>query len=67
MAQEGESAASARIERLIGLIALKDRAAFKQLYDATVQCLFAIVTRLLRDRSWAEEVVQEAYVSIWNS
>lgn len=67
MAQEGESAASARIERLIGLIALKDRAAFKQLYDATVQCLFAIVTRLLRDRSWAEEVVQEAYVSVWNS
>jgi RNA polymerase sigma-70 factor (ECF subfamily) len=65
--QEGESAASARIERLIGLIALKDRAAFKQLYDSTVQCLLAIVTRLLRDRSWAEEVVQEAYVSIWNS
>jgi RNA polymerase sigma-70 factor (ECF subfamily) len=67
MAQTGESAASARIEQLIALVALKDRAAFKQLYDATVQCLFAIVTRLLRDPSWAEEVVQEAYVSIWNS
>jgi RNA polymerase sigma-70 factor, ECF subfamily len=67
VAQQGESAASARIEQFIARVALKDRVAFKQLYDATVQCLFAIVTRLLRDPSWAEEVVQEAYVSIWNS
>lgn len=65
--QQGESTASARFEQLIARVALKDRAAFKQLYDATVRCLFAIVTRLLRDPSWAEEVVQEAYVSIWNS
>ena len=67
MAQQGEPAASARIEELIARVALKDRSAFKQLYDATVDCLFAIVARLLRDRSWAEEVVQEAYVSIWSS
>ena len=67
MAQQEELAASARIEELIARVALKDRSAFKQLYDATVDCLFAIVTRLLRDRSWAEEVVQEAYVSIWSS
>jgi RNA polymerase sigma-70 factor (ECF subfamily) len=67
VAQQGESAASARIEQFIARVALKDRVAFKQLYDATVQCLFAIVMRLLRDPSWAEEVVQEAYISIWNS
>jgi RNA polymerase sigma-70 factor (ECF subfamily) len=67
VAQQGDTAASARIEQFIARVALKDRVAFKQLYDATVDCLFAIVTRLLRNPSWAEEVVQEAYVSIWNS
>ena len=55
------------IGQLLARVALRDQAAFKQLYDATVRCLLAIVTRLLRDPSWAEEVLQEAYVGIWNS
>ena len=52
---------------LLARVALRDQAAFKQLYDATVRCLLAIAVRLLRDPAWAEEVIQEAYVSIWNS
>jgi RNA polymerase sigma factor (sigma-70 family) len=48
-------------------VAMHDQAAFKQLYDATVRCLLAIVERMLRDRAWAEDVVQEVYVSIWNT
>lgn len=52
---------------LMARIAMRDQAAFKQLYDATVRCLLAIVERMLRDRAWAEDVVQEVYVSIWNS
>ena len=48
-------------------VAMRDQAAFKQLYDATVRCLLAIVMRMLRERSWAEEVLQEVYVSIWNT
>jgi RNA polymerase sigma-70 factor, ECF subfamily len=48
-------------------VAMRDQAAFKQLYDATVRCLLAIVERMLRDRAWAEDVVQEVYVSIWNT
>jgi RNA polymerase sigma-70 factor (ECF subfamily) len=55
------------VGQLLARVALRDQAAFKQLYDATVRCLLAIVTRLLRDPSWAEEVLQEAYVGIWNS
>jgi RNA polymerase sigma-70 factor (ECF subfamily) len=48
-------------------VAMRDQTAFKSLYDATVGCLLAIVMRLLRERSWAEEVLQEVYVSIWNT
>lgn len=48
-------------------VAMRDQAAFKTLYDGTVRCLLAIVMRMLRERSWAEEVVQEVYVSIWNT
>ena len=55
------------IGQLLARVALRDQAAFKQLYDATVRCLLAIAVRLLRDPAWAEEVVQEAYVGIWNS
>ena len=52
---------------LIALVALRNQAAFKELYDATVGCLLAIVVRLLRDPAWAEEVIQEVYVSVWNT
>ena len=55
------------IGQLLARVALRDQAAFKLLYDATVRCLLAIAVRLLRDVAWAEEVVQEAYVGIWNS
>lgn len=55
------------IGQLLARVALRDQAAFKLLYDATVRCLLAIAVRLLRDPAWAEEVLQEAYVGIWNS
>ncbi len=53
--------------QLLARVALRDQAAFKQLYDATARCLLAITVRLLRDTAWSEEVLQEAYVSIWHS
>lgn len=52
---------------LIFRVATRDQAAFKTLYDATVGCLLAIIMRMLHERSWAEEVLQEVYVSIWNT
>lgn len=58
---------SARLEWLLGRVAQRDQVAFKELYDRTCRCLNAIVMRLLRDTAWTEEVLQEAYVSIWNS
>jgi RNA polymerase sigma-70 factor (ECF subfamily) len=64
---QAPSQATNEIGPLLARVALRDQAAFKQLYDATARCLLAIAVRLLRDTAWAEEVVQEAYVGIWNS
>ena len=55
------------LAELMSRVALRDHGAFKQLYDATVCCLLGITLRMLHDRSWAEEVVQEAYVSVWHT
>jgi RNA polymerase sigma factor (sigma-70 family) len=52
---------------LMSRVALRDQAAFKQLYDATACCLLGIAVRMLHDRSWAEEVLQEVYVSVWHT
>jgi len=50
---------------LIAAVAGRDRAAFKRLYDQTSARLFGIVLRIVRDRALAEEVIQEAYLRIW--
>jgi RNA polymerase sigma factor (sigma-70 family) len=52
---------------LMSRVCLRDQAAFKQLYDATSHCLLGVIVRMLRDRSWAEEVLQEVYVSVWHT
>jgi len=52
---------------LIASVAKKDQAAFERLYEATRAKLFGVALRILRRQDLAEEVVQEAYVKIWNS
>jgi RNA polymerase sigma-70 factor (ECF subfamily) len=53
------------ISDLIARTALRDRAAFKTLYERTSAKLFGVSLRILRDRSEAEEALQEVYVKIW--
>lgn len=55
------------LAELMARVSIRDQAAFKQLYDATVHCLLGILVRMLHDRSWAEEVLQEVYVSVWHT
>lgn len=55
------------LARLLAAVALGDQSAFKRLYDATAAKLFGIATRILRDQGKAEEVVQDAFVNVWNS
>src|SRR5438477_10158615 len=51
---------------LIAAVANGDEAAFERLYAATRAKLFGVVLRILRRQDLAEEVIQEAYVKIWN-
>ena len=47
--------------------ALGDRAAFAALYQATSAHLFGVILRINRDRSQAEELLQDIYVNIWRA
>jgi RNA polymerase sigma-70 factor (ECF subfamily) len=47
--------------------AARDAKAFKSLYLATSPKLFGYALRILHKRELAEEVLQESFVSIWNS
>jgi len=51
---------------LLSACARHDHAAFERLYRATSSKLFAVATRILRRDDWAEEVLQDCYVSIWH-
>lgn len=53
------------IADLIARCALRDRAAFRLLYERTSAKLFGVTLRILKDRSEAEEAIQEVYVKIW--
>jgi RNA polymerase sigma-70 factor, ECF subfamily len=59
--------AAREIEKLIGRVSLRDRAAFKALYDATSPKLFGICLRVLKDRAEAEDALQEVYVRVWQN
>src|SRR6185437_4299453 len=59
------SQSTADIADLIARTALKDRAAFRDLYGRTSAKLFGVTLRILRDRGEAEEALQEVYVKIW--
>ena len=50
---------------LMSRIAQGDRAALKQLYDATSAKLFGVALRILSDREEAEDVLQEVYLTVW--
>jgi RNA polymerase sigma-70 factor (ECF subfamily) len=52
---------------LLASVAKGDEAAFERLYEATKAKLYGVVLRILRRQDLAEEVVQEAYVKIWNN
>jgi RNA polymerase sigma-70 factor, ECF subfamily len=58
-------AETAEIANLIARCALRDRQAFRTLYSRTSAKLFGVTLRILRDRSEAEEALQEVYVKIW--
>ena len=54
------------LHQLMARVALRDRAAFEHLYRLTSAHLFSVSLRMLRNEQRAEEILQEAYVSIWH-
>jgi RNA polymerase sigma-70 factor, ECF subfamily len=49
------------IERIVA----RDERAIGELYDRHNRVLFGLILRILRDRSEAEEILQEAFVQVW--
>ncbi|MFL4470144.1 sigma-70 family RNA polymerase sigma factor [Tateyamaria armeniaca] len=57
--------ATEELDALIARVALADRRAFDQLYTLTCARLFAVAMRMMKNRAEAEDVLQDAYVRIW--
>ena len=60
--------AEARRRQLAAAIrraAAGDRAALRLVYDATAAKLFGVCLRILNDRSEAEDVLQDVYITVW--
>ena len=59
-------ALSQQLVLLLAQCALKNQHSFKELYKHTSAKLYGVALRILRRQDWAEEVLQECYVNIWN-
>jgi RNA polymerase sigma-70 factor (ECF subfamily) len=55
-----------QLSDLLARCALRDQRAFATLYQFSSAKLFAVAVRITRRKDWAEEVLQEAFVNIWN-
>src|SRR5215471_9840979 len=52
---------------LLAAVAKRDQAAFERLYQATRAKLYGTAIRILRRADLANEVLQDAYLKVWNS
>jgi RNA polymerase sigma-70 factor, ECF subfamily len=55
------------LKKLLAACARRDEIAFGRLYEATAGKLFGVAVRILKREDWAEEVLQDCYVNIWNN
>lgn len=55
----------ATLDELIARVAMQDRRAFDALYSQTSAKLFAVAVRIMKNRAEAEDILQEAYIRIW--
>jgi DNA-directed RNA polymerase specialized sigma24 family protein len=62
-----DTATDTELNTLINQIGLGDEAAMKRLYDLTSPRLYGLALRVVTKPEWAEDALQEAYLSVWRS
>jgi len=55
-----------QLSNLLAKIKLRDQKAFKQFYKLVSPQLFALLLKMLRQHSLAEDALQEVFIKIWN-
>lgn len=59
-------ALQAELTALLARCARRDQAALARLYELSAPKLFGVALRIVRRDDWAEDVLQECYLRIWN-
>lgn len=54
-------------EELVLLLKQKDQQAFSYLYDHYASALNGVIYRMVEEKQLAEDILQEAFVKIWNN
>ena len=57
----------AELMDLLDRVAARDASALKDLYGLTSSKLYGLAVRVVVNREWAEDVLQEAYMTIWRA
>lgn len=55
------------LERLLARVALGEREAFLAVYERTSAKLYGVCLRILKDRTMADDALQDVYVKIWRN
>ncbi|MCG7367566.1 sigma-70 family RNA polymerase sigma factor [Pantoea sp. ACRSH] len=56
-----------QLNQLMKAVVNGDRLAFERLYRLTSPYLFAVALRTLRNRAWAEDVLHDCFITVWNN
>ncbi|MFQ5625200.1 MAG: RNA polymerase sigma factor [Methyloligellaceae bacterium] len=59
--------AQPQLDQLLRAAANGDRSAFRAIYDTTSTKLFGVAVRILKRKDLAEDVMQDAYLKIWDA
>ncbi|MDU7837747.1 MAG: sigma-70 family RNA polymerase sigma factor [Pantoea sp.] len=62
-----DSTQAEQLNQLMKAVVKGDRLAFERLYRIASPYLFAVALRTLRNRAWAEDVLHDCFITVWNN